>query len=423
MTTSTGTPSLHADSPLAREQAGLDACVHCGFCLQACPTYLALEDENDSPRGRIVLMRALLDGSLPASDPDLRQHIDQCLGCRACETACPSGVPYGHLLEATRATMRGGRAPTFASRILLAVFAHRPLMRFAMAMARLLAATPIPTLLLKLPGRLGFGMAMLASTDFPLERAKYVAHGSGESGSAALLLGCVMEGLFTETNRATERVLTRNDYSMIAAPSQGCCGALHAHAGELGAARRLAKRNIAAFEKSGAQYIVTNSAGCGAMMKEYGHLFSGDAEWSQRASEVSSRVRDVSELLAAAGPRSGGVIPFAVAYDAPCHLQHAQRITEAPLTVLRAIPGIELVPLDESDQCCGSAGIYNLLEPETSDAVLERKLDRIEASGAALVATGNPGCLMQIGGGLLRADMRARAVHPVDLLDASYAAD
>ncbi len=159
------------------------------------------------------------------------------------------------------------------------------------------------------------------------------------------------------------------------------------------------------------------------MMKEYGHLLGGDAAWSQRANELASRVRDATELLAAVGPRSGGVIPLTVAYDAPCHLQHAQKITVAPITVLEAIPGIELVPLDESDQCCGSAGIYNLLEPGTSDAVLARKLDRIGASGAALVATGNPGCLMQIGGGLLRADMRARAVHPIDLLDASYAAD
>lgn len=412
-----------ADTPIAREQAGLDACVHCGFCLQACPTYLALEDENDSPRGRIVLMRALADGVLPASDPDLRQHIDRCLGCRACETACPSGVPYGNLLEATRATLRGGQAPTVVSRLLLRVFAHRPLMRIAMALARLLAATPIPTLLMKLPGRVGFGMAMLASTEVPLERAKYRATGSGENGSAALLLGCVMEGLFTETNRATERVLTRNGYVMTAAPGQGCCGALHAHAGDLDGARRLARRNIVAFERSGAQYIVTNSAGCGAMMKEYSHLLSGDARWSQRAMEVSSRVRDVTELLAAAGPESGGVIPFTVAYDAPCHLQHAQRITDAPIAVLEAIPGVQLVPLDESDQCCGSAGIYNLIEPETSDAVLGRKLDRIDASGAALVATGNPGCLMQIGAGLLRADMRARVVHPIDLLDASYAAD
>lgn len=426
MTTPVTTPVAKppcADTPLAREQAGLDACVHCGFCLQACPTYLALEDENDSPRGRIVLMRALADGVLPPSDPDLREHIDRCLGCRACETACPSGVPYGHLLEATRATLRGGQAPTVAARALLRIFSHRPLMRAAMALARLLAATPIPTLLMKLPGRIGFGMAMLASTDFPLERAKYCAEGNGENGSAALLLGCVMEGLFTDTNRATERVLTRNDYRMTAAPGQGCCGALHAHAGDLDAARRLARRNIEAFERSGARYVVSNAAGCGAMMKEYDHLLSGDTEWSERARELASRVRDVTELLAAVGPKSGGVLPFTVAYDAPCHLQHAQRVTTAPITVLQAIPGIQLVPLDESDQCCGSAGIYNLIEPETSDAVLERKLDRIGASHASLIATGNPGCLMQIGAGLLRSEMRARVVHPIDLLDASYAAD
>jgi glycolate oxidase iron-sulfur subunit len=399
----------------------LDACVHCGFCLQACPTYLALEDENDSPRGRIVLMRALADGKLEPDDPDLRTHIDRCLGCRACETACPSGVPYGHLLEATRATLRNGQAPTLLARLLLRVFAIRPLMRVAMALGRLLAATPIPTLLVKLPGRIGFAMAMLASTEFPLERARYHAEGDGENGTATLLLGCVMEGLFTETNRATERVLTRNGYDMKTAPGQGCCGALHAHAGDLEAARKLARRNIAAFERSGAQYVVTNAAGCGSMMKEYGHLLNGDAEWSDRARELSSKVRDVSELLAAVGPQLGGEIPFTVAYDAPCHLQHAQRITSAPITVLEAIPGVRLVPLDESDQCCGSAGIYNLIEPQTSDAVLARKLDRIYASHASLIATGNPGCLMQIGAGLLRADMKARAVHPIDLLDASYA--
>ena len=412
-----------ASTPLALEQAGLDACVHCGFCLQACPTYLGLEDENDSPRGRIVLMRALADGSLAPDDPDLREHIDRCLGCRACETACPSGVPYGHLLEATRATLRGGQAPTAAARALLRIFAIRPLMRTAMALARLLAATPIPTLLMKLPGRIGFGMAMLASTEFPLERGKYQAQGNGENGTAALLLGCVMEGLFTQTNRATERVLTENGYVVTAARGQGCCGALHAHAGDLDAARRLARRNIAAFERSGARFIVTNAAGCGAMMKEYDHLLSGDPEWSDRARDMSLRVRDISELLAAAGPRSGGPLPFTVAYDAPCHLLHAQRVAEAPITVLEAIPGLQLVPLDESDQCCGSAGIYNLIEPEISDIVLARKLDRIGMSRASLIATGNPGCLMQIGAGLLRADMRARVVHPVDLLDASYASD
>lgn len=366
-------------------------------------------------------MRSLVDGTLPPEDTDLRTHIDRCLGCRACETACPSGVPYGRLLEATRATLRGGRAPSWSATALLWVFAHPLALRAMMMGARLLAATPIPSLLSGLPGRLGFAMAMLTATDSPLERGTYSPSSDGANGSAALLTGCVMEGLFTGTNRATERVLTYNGYEMVAAPHQVCCGALHAHAGELETARSLARQNVAAFEQSGADFVVTNSAGCGAMMKEYGHLLAGDAEWGERARIVSSRVRDVSELLAAVGPEPGGYISFNVAYDAPCHLQHAQRVTEPPLALLGAIPGIQIIPLRDSDQCCGSAGIYNLLEPATSDAVLAPKLDNIRATRASLVATGNPGCLMQIGAGLLRADMRARVVHPVDLLDASYA--
>ncbi len=421
MTVSLTPRDERGSNPIKEAQAGLDACVHCGFCLQACPTYLALEDENDSPRGRLVLMRALADDALPPTDEDLRTHIDRCLGCRACETACPSGVPYGMLLEATRATLRGGRAPGIGAQILLAVFERNALMKIAMWLARLLAATPIPSLMARLPGRAGFAMAMLAASEFPLERGTYAATGDGSRGTAALLRGCVMEGIFTETNRATERVLIQNGYTMKRAGGQGCCGALHAHAGDLDTARRLARRNIAAFERSGAEYIVSNAAGCGAIMKEYDHLLAADAEWSERARAVAARVRDVSELLAAAGPSSGGMISFKTAYDPPCHLLHAQRVVNAPLAMLEAIPGIQLVPLDEADQCCGSAGIYNLIEPETSNAVLQRKLECIHASGASLVATGNPGCLMQIGAGLLRADMRARAVHPVDLLDASYA--
>ena len=411
-----------ARTPIAQEQAGLDACVHCGFCLPACPTYLTLEDENDSPRGRIVLMRALAEETLAPTDESLRLHIDRCLGCRACETACPSGVPYGNLLEATRATLRGGKGPSTLARLILWTFAHPVMMRIAMGLGRLLAATPIPTLAAKIPGRIGFAMAMLASTDTPVERARYTPTSNGERGSAALLTGCVMEGVFTETNRATERVLVKNGYSITQAPGQRCCGALHAHAGDIETARALARKNIEAFERSGADFIAVHAAGCGAMMKEYGHLLAGDAEWSERARRVAARVRDVSELLAAAGPEPGGYISFNVAYDPPCHLLHAQRVVTPPLAVLAAVPGLTLLPLEEPDQCCGSAGIYNLVQPETSDAVLERKLEDIGRSGATLVATGNPGCLMQIGAGLIRADMKARVVHPVDLLDASYAA-
>ncbi|HEX9084116.1 MAG TPA: heterodisulfide reductase-related iron-sulfur binding cluster [Gemmatimonadaceae bacterium] len=409
-------------TPLADALPGINACVHCGFCLQACPTYLNLEDENDSPRGRIFLMRSLLEGTVTPDDPSVQQHIDQCLGCRACEPVCPSGVPYGQLLEATRATLREYKPVPFIARVILFVFAREWLLRPAMFFSRILAATPIPTLLSGMKGRLGFAMAMLASTGRSIERSRYQPVVRGERGNVATLRGCVMDGLFTATNGATRRVLAVNGYAIVAAPGQGCCGALHAHAGDLETARSLARRNIAAFDSSGAEFIAVNAAGCGAIMKEYGHLLKDDPEWRERAAGMSARVRDVSELLAAAGPREGGPLSYRVTYDAPCHLQHAQRVTQAPLSVLAAIPGLELVPLHDSDQCCGSAGIYNLIEPETSDAVLAPKLANIRATGAAWVATGNPGCLMQIGAGLIRAEIPARAIHPVDLLDASYAA-
>lgn len=366
-------------------------------------------------------MRSLLEGTVTPNDDSVRTHIDRCLGCRACETACPSGVPYGQLLEATRATLREAELPPLAARLILFVFSHPVLLRLAMFASRLLAATPIPSLMSRLGGRSGFGMAMLASAASPLERDDYLPHGNGEHGTASVLLGCVMEGLFTGTNRATERVLTRNGYTITDAPGQGCCGALHAHAGDLETARKLARVNIAAFERSPADFISVNAAGCGAMMKEYAHLLHDDPLWRDRAAAVSARVRDVSELLAAAGPIPGGPMPLRVTYDAPCHLVHAQRVTLPPLAVLAAIPGLELVPLRDSENCCGSAGIYNLIEPETSDAVLAPKLENIAETGAAFVATGNPGCLMQIGAGLMRSGSRARAIHPVDLLDASYA--
>jgi glycolate oxidase iron-sulfur subunit len=229
-----------------------------------------------------------------------------------------------------------------------------------------------------------------------------------------------MEGLFAHTNRATGRVLERNGYRPVTAAGQQCCGALHAHAGDEVGAQALARRNIAAFEQSGADWIAVNAAGCGAMMKDYGHLLRDDPAWAERAAQVSARVRDVSELLVVTGPAPGGRLPLRVTYDAPCHLHHAQRITDAPLAMLRAIPGLDLVPLTDADRCCGGAGIYNLVTPDISAGVLEPKLDHVQASGAVLVATGNPGCHMQIGAGLIRSGSRVRCVHPVDLLDYSY---
>jgi glycolate oxidase iron-sulfur subunit len=409
-------------TPLAEASAGIDACVHCGFCLQACPTYLTLQDENDSPRGRIVLMHALVEGSLAVDDSDVRTHIDRCLGCRACETACPSGVPYGRLLEATRATLTAKQPNAPMARAILFVFARPALLSLAMLGGRIARALRLSTLLARLPGRFGFAMAMLESTRSSLGRGGYDARGDGSRGRATLLTGCVMEGLFTGTNRATERTLAANDYEMVPTHGQRCCGALHAHAGDEKAARRLARRNIEAFERSGADYVVVNAAGCGAIMKEYDQLLAHDDEWRDRAAALSAKVRDVSELLALAGPRSGAPVARTVTYDAPCHLLHAQRVVTPPLRVLGAVPGLSLVPLEGSEHCCGSAGIYNLIEPEVSDTVLAPKLAHIADTHASLVATANPGCLMQIGAGLLRAGSEVRVAHVVDLLDASYAA-
>jgi glycolate oxidase iron-sulfur subunit len=418
----TGTTALPG-SPLEQARAGLDSCVHCGFCLQSCPTYLVLEDENDSPRGRLLLMRSLLDGSLPAHDPAGRDHLDKCLGCRACETACPSGVPYGHLLEATRATLTAIKPLPMMGRLLLTVFARPWLMRLAMLGGRVVRALRLSAVLARvMPGRFGFAMHMLdASRPSSVVRNPYARSASDSRGTAAPLKGCVMDGLFSHTNAATERVLAVNGYKCVEAKGQACCGALHAHAGDLAAARRMAKRNIVAFEKSGADFVVSNAAGCGAMLKEYGQLLAGEGDWADRAARVAHRARDVTELLAEAGPVPGGRLDATVTYDAPCHLVHAQRVTAPPLKVLAAIPGLTLVPLVDSEFCCGAAGIYNLLEPETSAAVLEPKIANVVNTGAQYVATGNPGCHMQIGAGLRVEGSAARVVHPVELLDASYA--
>lgn len=430
------------DSPLAHAAAGLDACVHCGFCLPACPTYVTLHDENDSPRGRLLLMRRLLDGEIAPDDADVGTHLDRCLGCRGCETACPSGVPYGALLEATRATLREHRPVPWVARVVLGVFARPALLSVALVGARVLRATRLPRWLARtLPPRLAFPFAMLASTaPVRLRPSPSSASSSASSSTSSsrapdrapapavtMLTGCVMHGLFGHVNAATATALRGTGHALTAAPGQRCCGALHAHAGDLETARALARHNIAAFERVPEALIAVNSAGCGAMLKDYGHLLHDDPAWAARAAAVSARVRDISELLAgrlpAATERGAERRPLRVAYDPPCHLLHAQRISREPVDVLRALPGVQLVPLEDAELCCGSAGIYNLLEPETSDAVLAPKLRHLLDARADVVATGNPGCLMQLGAALLLAGSETPAVHPVvlvaDALDAA----
>jgi glycolate oxidase iron-sulfur subunit len=411
-----------APAPATSPFAPLDPCVHCGFCLQACPTYLATGDESDSPRGRIVLMRALERGEVAPDDAALLQHLDACLGCRGCEPVCPSGVGYGRGLEAARALLAEQRGFRPLARLVLGTFRRKALWRPAFTLLRWLRDLGL-TRVLSGTGRTGFGMTMLGATA-PAPpagvrlAAAVAARPAASRGRVGLFRGCVMDTLFGHVHEATRRTLEVNGYEVVEVTGQGCCGALHDHAGDRPGAGHLAAANVRAFAGR-ADFIVVNSAGCGALLKDYGHLLGTSA-----GAEFGGKVRDVTELLADAGPLPGAPLELDVAYDAPCHLQHAQRVHAAPLAVLRAIPGLRLQLLPGHDQCCGSAGIYSLLEPAMSRTVLDAKLRTLaEASPRpAYVATGNPGCLMQIGGGLEAAGLPIRAVHPVELLDWSYQA-
>src|SRR6186997_1273669 len=406
--------------------AALDPCVHCGFCLPACPTYLVTGDEGHSPRGRIVLMRALERGEMDAHDPALFEHLDACLGCRGCEPACPSGVGYGRGLEAAREQLHAQRGLSGLARTVLGVFRYRALWRPLFSAARALRATRLPQIVAG-KGRLRFGMGMLASSAEMKERPEWVLRSeitpltqpgvstppssspslTTSSPTVALFRGCVMDALFGHVHAATKRTLEANGYRVVEPAGQVCCGALHEHAGDREGARALALANVEALVDQ-ADYVVVNSAGCGALLKDYGHLLETD-----RAARLGASVRDVSELLADRGPRPGAPLQLDVAYDAPCHLQHAQRVHDAPLALLRAIPGLRLRVLPGSDQCCGSAGIYSVLEPEMARAVLERKIRTFAEAQPRpdLITTGNPGCLMQIGAGLMAARLPIGVAH------------
>jgi glycolate oxidase iron-sulfur subunit len=366
-----------------------------------------------------MLMRALERNEIGPDDAALVQHLDACLGCRGCEPVCPSGVAYGRGLETARERLFAARRASPLARMVLGVFRHEALWRPLFTAARMLRATGLPRLMAG-GGRAGFGMGMLAASKrVTLGEAKGPKPGDTAAplATVALFRGCVMDTLFRHVNDATRRTLEFNGYRVVEVEGQGCCGALHEHAGDRAAASELARRNVAALAGS-ADFIVTNSAGCGALLKDYGHLLHGDAE----AEAVGSKVRDVSELLAAAGPRPGARLDLDVAYDAPCHLQHAQRVHDAPLAVLRAIPGLALRLLPGSDRCCGSAGIYSVLRPEMARAVLAAKIAEIAAAEPRprVMTTGNPGCLMQIGAGLVAAGLDVLVAHPVELLDESY---
>lgn len=395
-------------------------CVHCGLCLDACPTYLQLGTEADSPRGRLHLAAALAEGSL-AMSPEVVRHFDLCLGCRACETACPSGVPYGKVLEATRERIEQAAARTAADRLgrrlLLEVFPKPSRLRVVAGVVRLLQQLGVWRLV---------GAAVPAARLVPpLGRERTAASapaGGEERGRVAFLKGCVAAVFQNDVNAAAIRALNGLGVSVDVPDRQGCCGALHLHAGDLEGARALARANVDAFASSSDTVVVT-AAGCGAAMREYGELLADDPAYAEPAARLAQRVRDVTEVAAENLPGGSRLeaLPLRVTYHDACHLAHAQGVREAPRRLLRAIPGVELVELTESDLCCGSAGSYNLTEPEMADALGRRKVDNIEATGAECVAAANPGCALQIAAELRRRGGGVRVVHPVELLDQALA--
>ncbi len=415
---------------LARQEDKLLACIHCGLCLEACPTYVITGNENDGPRGRLYLMRAVAEERLEKTSSAFATHIDRCLGCRACEQVCPAGVEYGQLLEASREVLLESQPKSdLANRVLRFVLRHVWLsprrLRMFFGASRLFRDLGLARLLLKsgvLSRRAEFGVALLESSREVSHAAAQRRNGKRVAGDVVLLFkGCVGEGLFARVNRATERVLGVNNFEVESPAEQVCCGALHAHAGDLEGARELARKNIAAFDSEAP--IITNAGGCGAMLATYGHLLANDENLAEKATSFSARVRDVSQQLATTEMRAApSPTGQSMTYDTSCHLMYGQGSGAASEQMLRTVAGKDFVPLNGTERCCGAAGVYNLLQPEMSQRVLSEKLDHIKETGAGILATGNPGCQMHIGAGACLSGMKLRVCHPIEIVDQAYEA-
>jgi glycolate oxidase iron-sulfur subunit len=398
----------------------LRECVHCGLCLNACPTYLELGTEMDSPRGRLYLIKGLADGTLPLDDEVVR-HLDLCLGCRACETACPSGVRYGSIIEETRAYVERHAPRPWRQRLvraaILATFPYRRRTRALLGVAhtaRTLGLWPLVS-------RWVQGASLIPPRRARLPLAGFHPARGRERARVGLLEGCVGGELFSGVNAAAVRLLTGHGVAVIVPDGQGCCGALHLHGGDPETARRLARATAASFPLDVDAVLVT-AAGCGATMRQYGELLHGDADGAA-AGRLAARVRDVSEFLAELPlPAPERRLALRAAYHDACHLAHGQGVSAAPRRLLARIPGLELVELAEADVCCGSAGSYNLTEPEMARRLRERKIDHIAAARATCVVVGNPGCALQIQAGLTARGLDLRVAHPVELLAEAYAA-
>jgi glycolate oxidase iron-sulfur subunit len=437
MDTTTHTPPPAAAGPLSLHGLsveGVNQCVHCGLCLAYCPTFSELGTEMDSPRGRIFIIKSLAEGRMSLSDSTVR-HLSLCLDCRACETVCPAGVPYGRLIEAAKAEIERDRPGPVGRRLFRwlnfgLLLGHPRLLGLAASGARLYQASGLQRLVRKsglvklLPGTLPAWEALLPPVPAMRERAAPPAVTPAEGprrARVALLTGCVQSVIFAAHNRATARVLAKNGCEVVVPAGQGCCGALNAHGGDHERALTMARHTIDAFEAARADAVIVNTSGCGAHMKAYGHLLADDRAYAERARRFAASVRDLAEFLAQE-PLRGPLSPVALTctYHDPCHVVHGQKIKSEPRTLLAQIPGLRLVELTESDWCCGSAGIYNLTEPEMATRLLHRKVSHVLATGAEAVVTANPGCILQIQAGLGAHGTSISVLHLVEILDRAY---
>ena len=409
-------------------------CVHCGFCLPACPTYVLWHKEMDSPRGRIHLMRVGLEDDIELSDGFVR-HMDTCLGCMACVTACPSGVQYDRLIEATRPQIErlGSRSlnDRIFRRLIFFLFPHPKRLRWVsiglwayqqLGLQRLARTSGLLNLL---PARLRAMEAMVPPISLTSVWARFpeLVRAAGQPRRrVGLVLGCVQRVFFDEVNRATARVLAAEGCDVVIPAAQGCCGALPMHAGIEHDAETMARRAIDAFEGAEVDTIVTNAAGCGSTLKQYGHLLRDDPTYANRATAFAAKCKDISEVLAELEPRAPRhPLPLRVAYHDACHLQHAQGISVQPREVLATIPDLEVRDIPEGGLCCGSAGIYGLVEPDAARELGERKARNVLTTGADAVVSSNPGCLLQLQSGLAQAGQLLPTRHLVELVDASIA--
>jgi glycolate oxidase iron-sulfur subunit len=395
---------LEADPALAEAEGILRSCVHCGFCLPTCPTYRLLGDERDSPRGRIYLIKQMLEKDRPA-DAEVTTHLDRCLSCLGCMTACPSGVDYMHLIDGARERVERTGSRSLGDRLLrslLAIVLPRPVLFRAMLWAAQLAK-PFARWL---PGRLA---SLVRSSPRPAAAVQETKPDPMSPRRAVLLGGCVQPVLRPSINAAAARLLNREGWDLAPAPGEGCCGAIAHHLGKTGAAKRAAKANIRAWEKAAPEAIVVTASGCGTMIKDYGHLLADEPAWAARAKRIAGLCKDLSEVLA--GAAKGSVAAPLVVYQSPCSMQHGQRIDAGPRALLVAA-GFDLREASDSHLCCGSAGTYSLLQPELAARLGANKAEALAASGAALVATGNIGCLVQ-----LTSQGRLPVLHLAELLD------